>query len=1341
MPATAGRWPATVSQQILGLDEALRPGSGVFDLHYEARITGVSGPDAVGQALRDIIRRHETLRCRLVEDAGELWGEPLIEAHWPTPGMVDLRAVPEVHHAARLAEARAELEAAPLTVRGGDLLRMSVVALPEAVHLLLKVSHAVFDGTSWNIFLCELTACLAGQALPPLAGSFGGFAQWQRARGEAGEWRASEMFWQAVLAQAHEPFFLPRRPTVSPASTRGERIVMALEPHEAERLRALAQAEGTTWFRVALAAAFALVRRLRGDGRVLLGCSLTGRSQQEHDPLIGYFNNIASLCLEVPGEEPFRALIRRTGQLLSEAVLHQEVSMSVALAHQAGSRGMRRIPVPTLRFTKLPRRRTYSAGDVRVVSQPRWHHPAPEVPVCYFQDCESGKLELSVVFSVRDYDREAMECLLRQYRHLLAQLLAAPERPLAAASLVPEPDRARLPDPTEPLTSEWEGGLAERFHRQAQRIPGALALRDHQGDWSYRELAERSNQLAHELLAQGLRPGDFVALHGERGGALVCALIAVLSAGGAVMVLDAAYPPSALERRVRRVRPRFWLDLGPRAVPAEVLVAATESGLHGRLTVPETPEMGGWPVRPVSPPEMPADPDAVAYVMFTSGTTAQPKAVVGCQRPVAHFLAWHIRTFGFHAQDRFPLFAGVAHDPLWRHVFTPLWVGASLHIPPPGFQDWAPWLSEQRITVVHGNPALLRTLNAREPGPPIGSIRWFFTVGEALRYGDFNRLSHWAPAAALVNFYGTTETPQAMAFFPVPRGAEAVAERAGEVVPIGRGISDAQLLVLAADHRLAGIGEPGEIHIRTPYLSQGYLDDAEQSAAKFVVNPFTGQPGDLLYRTGDQGRYRPDGIVEFLGRSDRQVKVRGFRVELGAIEEVLHRHPGVSEAVVGARPDSAGELQLVAVFTSRDHPPTGAELRRFVAERLPAFMVPAGFHPLDRMPTTRNGKVSHEAIQNLILSFQHAAAQLVPPRGPTEQKIAEVWQRILGCGAVSREDNFFHIGGHSLLALRLVTTLQAELGQKVALVDLFTHPTVAQLAAELTGRNRSSPASPTSRTGLRGALEGIPLFHIPGWFGFQFLTPTIERTVREVCPYFDGLQFPGVDGSEPPLADVPAIASRLVEQIARVWPVGSGPICLSGHSFGGIMAYEVAQQLSARGQPVALVIMLDTFRLRSFQPRTWWETLQVLRQRVRMHSRGARFSFVAGLVRNKARALARSVAPPAPSVASGAGRPDLRAEMMKEHSQRASRAYVPVPYRGRVLLIQATEPVANNWLRKKPDPLNGWGGYVEQLEVISVAAQHHEVFLEPVHPEVVALLGDRLRKLHTEWRESRHGGG
>lgn len=596
------------------------------------------------------------------------------------------------------------------------------------------------------------------------------------------------------------------------------------------------------------------------------------------------------------------------------------------------------------------------------------------------------------------------------------------ERPrLEAALRGPAPDDARR--------------IFDAFVDVARRRPDATAVVHAGRAYTYGELERLTRALAARLGA-AVRPGEFVAIYGRRDVGTVAAMIASARAGRAFSVLDSAYPPARLGQTFSQLGAARLVIVDGRSDDDHALAQIAGRDALVRLRLDDVaPELATEPDR--------ASPSDIAYVLFTSGTTGVPKAIKTSHAPLVHFVEWYAARFAADARARFSMLSGLAHDPVLRDVFVPLSVGAELHIPEQATllapRALFEWVDRARVTHVHGTPQLFGLLvTGRPPGDRLAHVQYFFSGGDALRRGRALDLLDAASGSTVVNFYGATETPQAMGFHVFDRA------RDDDRVPVGRGIADAQVLVLDEHERVAPIGQKGHVAIRTRYLSAGYLDDSVHTEQRFRANPLGNDPGDRLYLTGDLGVFREDGAVVVTGRADDQVKVRGFRVELGEIAHHLERLPGVRAAIVLPDATGSGETRLTAYLVGGGDT---AGARAALGEVLPAYMIPAQWVWLPAMPLLPNGKIDRARLA------ARARAPVTPLEGPVETAIAEQWQRVLGLPQVGADVSFVDLGGDSLSFIQAQALLEPLLA---TLPEAWERLTVRELAARRTQKPRRS---------------------------------------------------------------------------------------------------------------------------------------------------------------------------------------------------------------------------------------------------------------------------------------------
>ncbi len=1057
--------PLSFTQERLWFLDQLTPGTAIYNLPSPLSLRGPLDVAALVRAFDEVRRRHAVLRTRFAEQGGT--GVQIVDPWQPRPLLeVDLAALPEP---ARRDEARrltAAETAWPFDLGRGPLLRTLLLRLAGEEHVLLQTAHHIIsDGWSARVLQNELTtlyaAFTAGRP-SPLSGlpvQYTDFARWQRQRLTEEETARQIAYWRERLGDDPPPLDLPLdRPRPPLQTFRGASVQRLLPADLADGLHRLAAGVRGSLFMALLAGFDLLLSRLSGQDDVLVGTPVAGRVHADVEGLIGCFLNTLVLRADLAGNPTFRHLLGRVRDAAVGAYAHQEVPFEKLLEEIKPQRDLSRTPLfqVFLNLLSFPDMGTTLPGGLTVEFLTGAEADSKFDLTIYAAERPEG-IFLDLVYNADLFDAPRMEEMLRQYAAVLAQAVADPESPLDRFSLLTPEAAALLPDPTTPLDASWAGAVPDLFATQARRHPERPAVEDDAGTWTYGELAQAVHSLAAGLRAAGVEKGDRVAIWAHRSAPLAAAVLGVLEAGAAFVMLDPAYPAPRIVDMLDLARPRAWIALpaaGP--VPAEAVSFLDAKGVA--VLPVSLLSRGGGCEGAGEEGRGGEGPDDLAYVAFTSGSTGRPKGILGRHGPLTHFLPWMSERFGLGADDRFSVLSGLAHDPLHRDLFTPLCLGGTVCFPSPESIGTpgrlAAWMARQGITVANLTPAMGQVLTEPPGGgaglTPIPTLRWAMLVGDVLTRLDVDRLRRVAPRVTVVNLYGSTETQRAVSF-------HVTAETGGsgrQVLPLGRGMKDVQLLVLragsgpAALANIAGIGEVGEICLRSPHLAAGYLGDPELTRERFQPNPFTGLPGDRVYRTGDLGRYLPDGEVAFAGRRDQQVKIRGFRVELGEIEAALGRLPGVREAVVVAREDDPTGRRLVAyVVPETEAAIDVADLREALRAALPAYMVPAAFVLLERLPLTPNNKVDRRALPAPEIAGSDRLFE--PPITATEQTLAEIWAAVLRIERVGRRDDFFASGGHSLLATQLVARIRDAFEIELPLLAVFQEPTLQGLAERI----------------------------------------------------------------------------------------------------------------------------------------------------------------------------------------------------------------------------------------------------------------------------------------------------
>ena len=1035
-------YPLSYSQLRLWLLDQLAPGSAYYNVSLGVPIPARVNATAMQAALNELVRRHETLRTTFAEEDGE----PVqVVAPTLTIGLelVDLTTLGVAEREQGVRDVLLQTAQEPFDLRSGPLLRATLVRRRDDDHLLaLALHHIVTDGWSMGVFLRELTdvygAYAAGRRspLPPLALQYGDYAIWQR------EWLRDDVlehqlaYWRRQLVDLPMLNLPTDRPRPRVQSHRGATRPFVVEAALARGLREVGAAAGVTTFMTTLAAFAVLLSRYAGQDDIPIGTYIANRNRTEVEGLIGFFVNTLVLRADCSGDPAFTDLLRRIRTTAVDAYAHQDVPFEMLADELQPERDLSRNPLFQVVFQlpMVPGMETDSSGSLPP-AESQAGTAAFDLAVTVW---EAGpRLIGQVEYSTDLFDDATIARMIDSYQSLLAGIVADPARRLSELPLLSDSERRRVVTDYNATTFAYdERSLVERFELQVDRTPDATAFSSGTERLSYAELDARANRLAHRLQALGAGPEVLVGVHLQRSLAAPVAVLAVLKAGAAWLPLDRSYPAARLRHMLADSGTRILLtaagagdgldDAGLQVV--EVDGDALDAGESTRLGVR-------------------ARPSDLAYAIYTSGSTGLPKGVAVEHRQVLNRLAWMWAAYPWRPGEvnaqRTPL---SFVDSIWE-LFGALLCG----VPTVILDDdvardpvaLVAALGEQRVTRLWVVPSLLRAL-LDVPGiaSRLPDLRFWVTSGEAIGLELYRRFCAQMPHAALYNLYGTSEVWDATWWDPVG------APQPEWHVPIGCPIANTRALVLDRHGQPVPIGVPGELHIGGDGVARGYIDRPELTAEKFVADPLS---GERLYRTGDVARWTRDGNLELLERVDRQLKLRGFRIEPGEIESALRGHPEVDDCAVVTRPRADGEPALVAYVAHGDRPaPEPAELRRGLAERLPAHMVPSTFVAVRSLPLSPNGKIDRAALPD---PDERPGGGGTTPRTDLELVLAQLWSGVLERDGIRLETDFFaELGGHSLLGTKLVARVRTTLGVEFPLRELFEQPTIEGMARLLLAR-------------------------------------------------------------------------------------------------------------------------------------------------------------------------------------------------------------------------------------------------------------------------------------------------
>ncbi|MEV5988020.1 amino acid adenylation domain-containing protein [Streptomyces sp. NPDC052051] len=1036
--------PPAFAQRRLWFLEQLSSGNRAYLIPAALRVRGDLDAAVFRRACDEVMRRHEALRAVFPE----IDGKPSMVVRPKVPAELEVRDLAGPDDIEEQVRARAEsFFARPFRLADGPLLRFELLRVSdEETVVLLAMHHIVSDQWSLGVLLREVLALYAAfdagrpSPLPELAVQYPDFALWQQeALGRQADGNGLDHWVRQLRGAPAELNLSLARPRPPEKSYRGAALELRLDPLVVRRLRALARQEGATLFMVLTGAFQALLARLGGVDDVVIGTPVANRRLPELEPLIGLFVNTLALRTDLSGDPSFRELLGRVRQVCLDAYDHQDVPFERLVEALKPERSLARTPIFQVGFAlqnvPFP---AWSGGGLHVEPMPADGGTAKfdlELLLSEEGDTVHGRLE----YSLDLFDAPTADRIAQYFQRLLAAVADRPDQPVGGLPILDEAERREVLALGEGAVREWPdaGLIHQMFEAQADATPHAEALRFEGERLTYAELDRRANQLAHRLRRSGVGRDVLVGICMERSTELVVSLLATLKAGGAYLPLDPGYPRSRLEFMLADARVPVLLTqrrLVPGLPDHEAVVLCVDEAAEelGR----ESGER----------PRVRVDGEDLAYVIYTSGSTGRPKGVMNVHAGIRNRLLWMQDAYRLDASDSVLQKTPYSFDVSVWEFFWPLTTGACLVVArPEGHKDGrylVETIRREGITTLHFVPAMLQVFLREDGAKECRGLRRVFCSGEALPRELQERFFAHLPAE-LHNLYGPTEAAVDVTAWACRRDGDT------RPVPIGHAIANTQMYVLDPALRPVPRGVVGELCIGGRNLARGYLDRPELTAERFVPHPFDPDPGARVYRTGDLARFRDDGAIEYLGRLDHQVKLRGLRIELGEIEQVLAAHPAVREAVVTAR-GQGGDTRLVAYLTA-DEPPTAGELSTYLKERLPDYMVPAAFVTLPAFPLSPNGKVDRAALPAPELSRPELAVPYEAPRDRVERTVAEAWTRLLGLDQVGVNDNFFELGGHSLLMAELRGTLETELRRPLTLVELFQFPTVRTLAAHLTG--------------------------------------------------------------------------------------------------------------------------------------------------------------------------------------------------------------------------------------------------------------------------------------------------
>lgn len=1179
--------PLSFAQRRLWFLHCLEGPSPTYNIPVAVRLSGELDQGLLKAALYDLVCRHESLRTIFPESQGTSY-QHILDADRACPEL-HVTEIAEKELSDRLAEAvRYSFDLAAEPAFRAELF----VIGPDEYVLLLLVHHIVGDGWSLTPLTRDLGTAYAARChgrspeWAPLAVQYADYALWQQEllgnEDDPNSLIAGQLaFWKETLKNLPDQLELPTdysRP--AEPSHDGDTIHFRIEPEFHKRLQELARANRVSLFMVLQSGLAALLTRLGAGTDIPIGSPIAGRNDDALGDLVGLFINTLVLRTDTSGDPSFRELLDRVREVNLAAYDNQDLPFErlVEVLNPARSRATHPLFQIMLAFQNTPDAELHlpdmeSSLRINSVGSAKFDLTL-EISEDRLADGTPNGMEGLLEYSTDLFKRETAQALADRLMRLLEAAESDPDEQIGNLDIL-------APEEHSSMVTDWQSVsekiphacLPEQFEKQAALRPDAIAVVYENQELNYAELNERANRLARMMISEGVGPEQFVALALPRSLEMAVGLLAVLKAGAAYLPLDPDYPADRIAFMLKDAQPAFIMT----NTKAANHIPPVENVPKIVLDDPELAEkLNTYPAgNPKNKDRtQPLSPLNTAYVIYTSGSTGVPKGVMIPHQNVTRLFAATEHWFRFSSGDIWTMFHSYAFDFSVWEIWGPLLHGGRLVIVPHHVsrspEAFLRLLVKEGVTVLNQTPsAFYQFMQAEREQPDLGqalSLRYVIFGGEAL---ELSRLEDWynrhpENRPQLINMYGITETTVHVSYIELDRSMAAL--RANSL--IGCGIPDLGVYVL--DERLQPVppGVAGELYVSGAGLARGYLGRPGLTSERFIADPF-GPPGTRMYRTGDVARLRADGSLDYVGRADHQVKIRGFRIELGEIEAALVQHPQLEDAAVIVREDQPGDKRLAAYVIPSEETFDTAELRRYAAERLPDYMVPAAFVTMKELPLTPNGKLDRKALPAPDFA---AAVTGRGPRTPQEEILCDLFMEVLHLPRVGIDDRFFDLGGHSLLAVQLMSRIREALGVELSIGNLFEAPTVAGLAERL--EMGSSQSALDVLLPLRTSGDKPPLFCVHPAGGLSWCYAGLMTNIGTDYPIY-GLQARGIGQREELPKTLDDMAADYIKQIRTVQP--KGPYHLLGWSLGGNVVQAMATQLQNQGEEVSLLVMLDAY--------------------------------------------------------------------------------------------------------------------------------------------------------------------
>ncbi|MUL37905.1 non-ribosomal peptide synthetase [Gloeocapsopsis dulcis] len=1305
--------PLSFSQQRLWFIDQLYHGSSFYNIPIAFHIQGNLNITALEQSLNEILKRHEVWRTNFTLVNGEPIQKISPQLTCDSP-IVNFEHLSGKNWESEVKAFAAESAKKPFNLAKGLLVRTTLLRLSPEEHVLLVIMHHIItDGWSCGVFLRELSTLYAAfsqsqpSPLPELPIQYADFTIWQRDRIQ-GEFLKNQLnYWKKQLNGELPVLQLPTdRPRPAVTSYTGAKQYFQVAKALTEAIKQLSQQADATLFMSLLAAFNILLYRYTGRDDILIGSPIANRNRAELERMLGLFVNTLVLRNHLSGNPSFRELLHRVREVTLDAYAHQDLPFEMLVEELQPERDLSRNPLYEVMFVLQNTPNSVQEVSGLTLRTLEFDSGTAQLDIFLSMSESSEGLTGCLEYNTDIFDSTTITQFINNFQTLLENIVANPEQQLSEISLLTASEQEQLLFKFNQTRVDYpqDVTLHQLFEQQVEFTPDSIALISESEEITYRQLNHRVNQLVHFLQKQGVTKETLVALCLERDLDMVVGILAILKAGDVYIPLDPSYPEERLNFIISDSQASLLIS--NQEILEKLSLSATKTVCLDSYKDEIARESSENPIKISSD-------NNLAYIIYTSGSTGIPKGVLGTHRGTVNGLHWLWKTYPFTQGEVCCQKTAISFiDSVWE-IFAPLLRGiptviiSNATVLDP--QLFIKTLAHHKVTRIILVPSLLRLLldSYSHLTNKLSQLKLWITSGEALSVKLVQSFRELMPFAKLINLYGSSEVSANATYYDT-----SLLPNQTHTVPIGRPIDNTQTYVLNRDLQPTPVGVIGEIFVGGDGLAKGYLHRPELTQERFIDNPFI--VGDKLYKTGDLVRYLPDGNLEYWGRQDEQVKIRGVRVELGEIATVIAQHPDVQESVVIASDDPQDNQRLIAYIVT-DKQDITTQLLSYLQQKLPKYMLPSAFIVLDALPLTPNGKADKRALPNCETIKPNIHKSFVAPRNFTELSLVKLWENILNTNQIAVTDNFFDLGGHSFLAVRLMAQIQDRFGHHLPLSTLFENPTIEKLAQVV-----SQPVDKISNSHLvtiQSSGIKTPFFCIHGAGGGVRQYFNLSRRLGEDYPLYALHHTP--DQEEIKIISVEETATRYLQEIRQVQP--NGPYLLGGHCYGGILAFEMAQQLQKQGQTVALLVVIDAILPETVvQPREDDDAKFLLRMAESIKTNNnidfsLPFEELKNLTLDKQFHLINQKAN---FIFSDQEIKDFLRyyKLFKAHVQ-AMRDYVPQVYPHSITILRAKEEIIHDFDNPEwstDDPLLGWGKCSSQpIQVREISGDHFSMLVEP----------------------------